>query len=93
MDTETNANAVKEKCSGCIVRISKDHGKLGCKYCDEYWDCPDLTNPDTETNDEIEWEADKEKCSGCVKRILGDGLKLGCMYCDENWDCPELTHY
>lgn len=82
MDTETNANADKE-----------NHGKHGCKYCDEYCTNAIKEELQQQQNDDIEWESDKEKCSGCVKRILGDGLKLGCMYCDENWDCPELTHY
>lgn len=34
----------KAKCNGCVVRYSDTHERqLGCKYCDEYWDIPELT--------------------------------------------------
>ena len=60
MDIETNANAIKEelqqqnddieweddkeKCSGYVKHILSNGLKLGCKYCDENWDCSKLIN-------------------------------------------------
>jgi hypothetical protein len=31
-----------EKCSGCVTRTYSDNISRGCKFCDEFWDCPDL---------------------------------------------------
>jgi hypothetical protein len=29
-------------CSGCVTRVSKTLGNIGCEQCDEYWDMPEL---------------------------------------------------
>jgi len=51
MDTESTikTKTIEEEwkhnkiiCSGCVKRILNDGQKLGCKHCDENWDCPEL---------------------------------------------------
>ena len=53
MDTESTikTKTIEEEwkhnkiiCSGCVKRILNDGQKLGCKHCDENWDCPELTH-------------------------------------------------
>jgi len=38
---EPEWKANRDKCTGCVKRTT-EYGTLGCKYCDENWDVPDL---------------------------------------------------
>jgi len=63
-----------DKCQGCVSRVSKTYGNIGCEYCDEYWDIPDLVS-----YDEIVAQKDDNNsindnyCEGCELLKEGKG--------------------
>lgn len=64
LELEWKANP--NKCKGCVSRVSKTHGNIGCEYCDEYWDIPELVSYDDN-------DIDDNYCEGCELLKEGKG--------------------